>query len=29
VLNEYTDSDRQRPDQPAYGGIFVLHRSSD
>jgi DNA-binding transcriptional ArsR family regulator len=29
VLNEYMDSDRQRPDQPAYGGIFVLHRSSD
>jgi hypothetical protein len=29
VLSEYTDSDRQRADQPAYGGIFVLHRSSD
>lgn len=29
VLNDYTDSDRQRPDQPAYGGIFVLHRSPD
>ena len=29
VLNEYTDSDRQRSDQPAYGGIFVLHRSPD
>ena len=29
VLDEYTQSDRQRPDQPAYGGIFVLHRSPD
>ena len=29
VLSEYMDSDRQRPDQPAYGGIFVLHRSPD
>lgn len=29
VLSEYTDSDRQRSDQPAYGGIFVLHRTSD
>ncbi|MET1036265.1 MAG: helix-turn-helix domain-containing protein [Arthrobacter sp.] len=29
VLSEYTDTDRQRPDQPAYGGIFVLHRSPD
>lgn len=29
VLNEYTASDRQRSEQPAYGGIFVLHRSSD
>ena len=29
VLSEYTDSDRQRADQPAYGGIFVLHRTSD
>ena len=29
VLSEYTDSDRQRSDQPAYGGIFVLHRSPD
>jgi hypothetical protein len=29
VLNEFTDSDRQRSDQPAYGGIFVLHRSPD
>jgi DNA-binding transcriptional ArsR family regulator len=29
VLSEYMDSDLQRPDQPAYGGIFVLHRSSD
>ncbi|WP_028280616.1 helix-turn-helix domain-containing protein [Arthrobacter sp. H5] len=29
VLSEYTDSDKQRPDQPAYGGIFVLHRSLD
>lgn len=29
VLNDYTDSDRRRLDQPAYGGIFVLHRSPD
>jgi hypothetical protein len=29
VLSEYTDSDRQRLDQPAYGGIFVLHRTTD
>lgn len=29
VLSEYTDNDRQRPDQPPYGGIFVLHRTSD
>lgn len=29
VLSEYTDSDRKRFDQPAYGGIFVLHRSPD
>ena len=29
VLSEYTDSDRQRLDQPAYGGIFALHRTSD
>jgi len=29
VLSEYTNSDGQRSDQPAYGGIFVLHRSSD
>ena len=29
VLNEYTASDRLRSDQPAYGGIFVLHRSAD
>ncbi|MEQ4518407.1 winged helix-turn-helix domain-containing protein [Pseudarthrobacter sp. B907] len=29
VLNEYTASDRQRSEQPPYGGIFVLHRSSD
>ncbi|QDY90585.1 winged helix-turn-helix transcriptional regulator [Arthrobacter sp. UKPF54-2] len=29
VLSEYTASDRQRSEQPAYGGIFVLHRSSD
>jgi DNA-binding transcriptional ArsR family regulator len=29
VLDEYTDTDRQRLDQPAYGGIFVLHRTSD
>ena len=29
VLNEYTGSDRERSDQPAYGGIFVLHRSPD
>lgn len=29
VLSEYTDTDKQRPEQPAYGGIFVLHRSSD
>ncbi|GAA1345916.1 ArsR/SmtB family transcription factor [Arthrobacter roseus] len=29
VLSDYTDSDKQRADQPAYGGIFVLHRSSD
>ncbi|WP_247826101.1 ArsR/SmtB family transcription factor [Arthrobacter antioxidans] len=29
VLSEYTDSDRQRSDQPAYGGIFVLHRTPD
>ena len=29
VLDEYTQSDRQRSDQPAYGGIFVLHRSPD
>ncbi|HEX9227723.1 MAG TPA: helix-turn-helix domain-containing protein [Arthrobacter sp.] len=29
VLDEYTQSDPQRSDQPAYGGIFVLHRSPD
>lgn len=29
VLTEYTESDQQRLGQPAYGGIFVLHRSSD
>ena len=29
VLDDYTGSDRQRADQPAYGGIFVLHRSPD
>ena len=29
VLNDYTGTDRQRSDQPAYGGIFVLHRSPD
>lgn len=29
VLNDYTRSDRQRSDLPAYGGIFVLHRSPD
>ncbi|MBG6226578.1 DNA-binding transcriptional ArsR family regulator [Arthrobacter sp. CAN_A2] len=31
ILSEYTDSDsdRQRSDQPAYGGIFVLHRTPD
>ena len=29
VLSEYTASDRQRSEEPAYGGIFVLHRSSD
>jgi DNA-binding transcriptional ArsR family regulator len=29
VLDEYTDTDRQRSDRPAYGGIFVLHRSPD
>ena len=29
VLDEYTNSDRQRSDLPAYGGIFVLHRSPD
>lgn len=29
VLDDYTGSDRQRQDQPAYGGIFVLHRSPD
>ncbi|NJC22664.1 DNA-binding transcriptional ArsR family regulator [Arthrobacter pigmenti] len=29
ILREYTESDKERKDQPAYGGIFVLHRSSD
>lgn len=29
VLSDYTDTDRQRSDQPAFGGIFALHRSSD
>ncbi len=29
VLDEYTASDRQRRDQPAFGGIFVLHRTAD
>jgi DNA-binding transcriptional ArsR family regulator len=29
VLDDYTATDRQRADQPAYGGIFVLHRSPD
>lgn len=29
VIREYTESDKQRQDQPAYGGIFVLHRTSD
>lgn len=29
VLEEYTGNDRQRLDQPAFGGIFALHRSSD
>ena len=29
VLDDYTGSDRQRTGQPAYGGIFVLHKSPD
>lgn len=26
ILDEYIDSDHQRQDQPAHGGIFILHR---
>ncbi|TFD45809.1 ArsR family transcriptional regulator [Cryobacterium frigoriphilum] len=29
VLNEFVDSDEGRSDQPAFGGMFVLHRTSD
>ncbi len=29
VLDEYADSDHQRLDRPAHGGIFVLHRLAD
>ena len=26
VLDEYVETDEQRRDQPAYGGIVVVHR---
>ncbi|KFF58273.1 ArsR family transcriptional regulator [Cryobacterium sp. MLB-32] len=29
VLSEFVDSDQERSDQPAFGGMFVLHRTSD
>lgn len=29
VLSEYTDTDHQRSDQPSYGGLFILHRTTD
>ncbi|MFC0435921.1 transcriptional regulator [Kutzneria buriramensis] len=29
LLDEYTTGDDQRADQPAYGGIVVLHRLAD
>lgn len=29
VLNEYTDTDQQRSDQPSYGGLFILHKTAD
>lgn len=29
VLDEYVATDDERLDQPAYGGIFVLHRPAD
>jgi len=29
VLDEYVESDRERADQPAHGGLFLLHRSID
>jgi DNA-binding transcriptional ArsR family regulator len=29
LLDEYTDGDDSRADQPAYGGIVVLHRLAD
>ncbi len=29
VLDEYIDSDHQRQDQPAHGGIFILHRLAE
>lgn len=29
VLSDYADTDRQRSDQPTYGGLFVLHKTAD
>ena len=29
VLDEYIDSDDQRLDRPALGGIFLVHRLAD
>lgn len=29
ILREYTDTDATRAGEPAYGGMFVLHRSPD
>lgn len=29
VLDEYIDSDHQRQDQPAHGGLFILHRLAE
>lgn len=29
ILDEYIETDDQRPDQPAYGGIVVLHRLAE
>jgi DNA-binding transcriptional ArsR family regulator len=29
VLDEYVDTEDRRRDQPAYGGVFILHRLAD